>query len=189
MKLGIIGTAGRGEDGAKITEPVWRQMKIIAGKFIKERDIKHLVSGGAAVSDHIAVQAFNANFVERLTLYLPAKFDSIEEMFDVSSDPSATTANFWHQKFKFRLGIDSLSEINRAIHKGAEVIVEKGFLPRNKLVASNSDFLLAYTFGSGNKLADGGTNHCMKNFLLAKPKTVAFHVDLNDMQLHQGAEV
>jgi len=186
--LGIIGTAGRGSDADKLSLAKFNEMKIAAGRFIKEHKFTRLVSGGAAYADHIAVQAYNAGFVSSLNLELPCEFNMDDVMFQVDN-PSGPISNLYHQRFHFKTGINSLAEIKRAIEKGAVVRTGGGFHARNKVVAETASTLLAFTFGAGARLKDGGTSHCMGYFLGIKDKMQTWHCDLTTMQLYNPAEV
>lgn len=163
--------------------PVWNMAKIEAARFIREHSVEHLISGGAAGIDHICVQAFNAGFISRLSLYLPCVFDTVECLY---TGETATVANYYHQKFKYNLGVDSLIEIQKAIDNGAEVIVGDGFHARNTLVAKWSTLLLAMTFGNGATLKDGGTADTVRKFNAQFPDK-SWHLDLNDFKLYNPA--
>jgi len=78
ITIGIIGTAGRKEDGAKMSKELYGKMYRKADAYISNlglepRDIT-LVSGGAAYSDHIAVSLYLDNKADNLTLHLPCEF-------------------------------------------------------------------------------------------------------------------
>jgi len=188
LTLGIIGTAGRGEDREKLSLEKFNLMKVIAGGFIRANNIDRLVSGGAAWADSIVVQAYLRNFISHLNLELPCEFDMTEGRYK-TEDKSGFTSNLYHQKFQFDTGINSLGEIKTAIEKGAVVKAGGGFFVRNGRVAERADILLAFTFGSGARLKDGGTADTVRKFLKTKDKSNAWHVNLNDMKLYQGAEV
>lgn len=173
-RLGIIGTAGRKDDKEKLSCQIYELMCDAAQAVIKSRNYTHLVSGGAAWSDHVAVSMVLRDVVpaDHLTLHLPAAF--INNRFDDRSQ-DGRTANFYHLSFLQKSGIDGLAEIAEAVRRGAILTVNpKGFLARNIEVANDSDGLLAFTFGNGPPwkikvyedvsaraagLKDGGTAH------------------------------
>lgn len=166
MRIGIIGTAGRREDGARITaklyetvyEDCWKRIDELAD----EDDSLVLVSGGAAFADHLAVSHYLAGHCDELWLFLPAPFKEGKFVEAGFRSPGAI-ANYYHYKFSEVMGEDkgaSLRGIATAIEKGAKIFVnEKGFKARNRQVARTVDFLIAYTFGSGESPKDGGTAH------------------------------
>ena len=69
--VGIIGTAGRKEDGVRLTEGDYRYLVEYIGKAVKPNDV--LISGGAAWADHVAVQLFLDGKAGGLVLHLPAE--------------------------------------------------------------------------------------------------------------------
>ena len=156
--------------------------------------ITHLVSGGAAWADHVAVRLFLDKKVPHLRLFLPCEWsgghfydNGIKE--DFKRNPGKT-ANHYHLKFYKSTFINSLSEIQTAQNEGAELInVDKGFYARNALVAK-SDFILACTFGDGSQVKDGGTAHTIKCYLDRVRKEgmfdKSFHYDLNSGEIFVG---
>jgi hypothetical protein len=60
--ISIIGTAGRGEDGDRLNLDVYTKMYRKAKQLVDEIEPvvenQHLVSGGAAYADHLAVLLF-----------------------------------------------------------------------------------------------------------------------------------
>ena len=121
---------------------------------------QHLVSGGAAWADHLAVILFLEGHAKELTLHLPAPFE--KGMFIGPERSSASTANYYHAKFSDIRGQDSLEQIEEAIQRGAKFTQEpptkgySGMFARNRKVAQ-VDGLIAYTFGEGDVPANGGT--------------------------------
>lgn len=187
MKLAIIGTAGRKDDAPRITLPLWNDMKRIVARFVAEQGIRHVISGGAAVADHMAVGLYLAGLVGHLDLALPAAFDTATCRFhdtggDDSWDNPGGVCNWYHEHFSKRVGIDSLAQIAAAIAKGATVTVEAGFDARNTLVA-RADMLIAFTFGDGAALKPGGTSKTLRKYL-DNGGLRCYHCDLNDMTLH-----
>jgi hypothetical protein len=190
MKLAIIGTAGRLEDGKKLDLAKWNDMKRTIAAFVKEHSIRHVVSGGAAYADHLAVGLYLAGLVDHLDLMLPCEFDMNKVQFHDTGEYSSFTnpggtSNFYHRHFSARVGIKSLTQIEAAIAKGATVHIEGGFKSRNSLVAK-ADMMIAFTFGNGAQVKDGGTSDTLKKYLDNGGKD-AYHVDLNDMSLHTPA--
>ena len=157
MTLAVIGTAGR-DKSKKMTRDLWIWMLANA----QERtEGEHLVSGGAAWSDHLAVAMYLTGVVDRLTLHLPAPFSGAA--FVGPKNSSAAAANYYHSRFSYVRGTNSMAEIQAAIKKGCEVTFESsmpgysGMFARNDRVAQ-ADRMLAYTFGEKEPI-DGGTRY------------------------------
>jgi hypothetical protein len=192
VKLAIIGTAGRLEDGKKLNLAKWNDMKRLVAAFVKDHDVKHVVSGGAAFSDHLSVGLYLAGLIDHLDLMLPCEFDMKEVRFFDTGEYNAWnnpggTSNFYHQHFSAKILRDSLGEIAKAITKGAAVTVGHGFKDRNTIVAK-ADMMIAFTFGDGPQVKDGGTADTCRKYLTLGGKSL-YHVDLNTMKLHSNAVV
>ena len=170
--VGIIGTAGRGEDGARITEADYKSLVDYLGKAVKANDV--LISGGAAWSDHVAVRLFLDGKVGGLVLHLPAKIiagPGGKLTFENGGfNTAGSTANYYHSLFNKALKIESdasLKQIQEAIDRGATVTYGDGtrgnevMKERNSLVARDArDFLVAMTFDPDTERQmpkDGGT--------------------------------
>lgn len=146
--MAVIGTAGRADDSKRINRKLYDAMFQQVVMAIEKWKIDGLVSGGAAVADHLAVRAFLEGCVSSLTLYLPAQFrdGAFVPNSKVKFNPGATT-NRYHKGFSESCGVDSLAEIERAIDQGAKAVVVEGFHRRNSEVADNASHMLAMTFG------------------------------------------
>ena len=135
------------------------------------------------LTDHIAVGLFLTQEVPLLTLHLPAqllKDDKTQFMDTGSSDWKANpgrSANKLHKKFSEKIKEDSLEHLNTAIMVGATDAVHKGFHARNSFVAE-SDYLLAFTWGSGDVPKEGGTMDTWN-----KCKGKKYHVPLESLAL------
>ena len=192
MKLAIIGTAGRGFDGTKVTPNFYNQLKEVIFSFISKHSITSLISGGAAVSDHLAVVLYNTDVVKDLTLALPCEFNMDKGKFadngsrDIRGNHGGT-ANYYHKIFSEKVGIDSLQEVEDSIIKGAEVIVKNGFFARNEVVADLSSILIAFTYGDRELVKDGGTSHTTGLFIEKNGNDNAYHCDLNTMEVFKNA--
>jgi hypothetical protein len=184
LKLGIIGTAGRGEDGDVLNLGYWNLMKLVTQNLIAIFQPTHLISGGAAYSDHLIVDYFLNNEIN-LELYLPCEFD---EKFLIKSDSifdCGKISNLYHKKFSEKVGIDSLEQIDLVI-KNSKCLVEigSGFKNRNTEIAKNSNVLLAFTFGDGKNLKDGGTLDTVTKYLDLDKKD-CYHFNLNVKKLYK----
>lgn len=198
ITLSIVGTAGRKEDSKKLSAKHFEAMCLVADGLVDQiidsgYPISHLVSGGAAWADHVAVKLFLDKKVPHLRLFLPSKFEGGSFYDNGNRDPFKNPggiANYYHKQFQTATGINSLTQIQIAKSEGAELIeVEKGFYARNALVAK-SDFLLAITFGNRHEVKSGGTAHTAKCYLERARKEgffdKSFHYDLNCGELFVG---
>ena len=165
-KIAIIGTAGRQSDKNKINRIIYQKMlNDLRGRLSMINEPIHLVSGGAGVSDHLAVLAFLRKFpnVESLELFFPCKWKGNK----FKETKVGNTANYYHEIFSIKMGgtkESSLIEIQKAIDQGAIYHENtKGFHARN-LQVGDVDYIIAYTFGeSKSEPKDGGTMHTWKN--------------------------
>lgn len=198
-RLSIIGTAGRRDDAKRLNRALYDAMYAEAVDVMGRWGVDEAVSGGAAVSDHLAVRAYLEGAVERLVLYLPARF--VNGAFvpnpSIRFNPGST-CNQYHQAFSKSCGLDSLAEIAAAIDKGAAVEIHEGFHLRNSEVADNCSHMLAFTFGlrstgdlvpadaaftdaAASGLKDGGTAHTWRECWKAARKR---HVNLFELGLN-----
>jgi hypothetical protein len=174
MKIGIIGTAGRGDTYQRMSRGLYFLMVKDAQQLLRDRSKYlppavdpespiELVSGGAAWADHIAVSLYLAGQADALTVYLPCGFDRATLKFVAPREPeserTAQTANWYHDRFSQRMGRDTRHGLVEAELIGARLIpVAGGFKIRN-LEVGKVDLLIAYTWGPGIVPADGGTKH------------------------------
>lgn len=163
--LAVIGTAGR-DKSKPMTKGLWQAMCEDFRGRIEPGD--HLVSGGAAWADHLAVHAFTQGWVSKLTLFLPAPL-GLSGRFVGPPKSSASAANFYHDRFSREVGIDSLAQILQAKQMSGVEVTEEFPVPgygsmfaRNKKVANLCNAVVAYTFGQGDTPADGGTLNTWK---------------------------
>jgi hypothetical protein len=195
--LALAGSAGRQSDTSKVSRGLYDLMYEETCRTIEAWRIDHLVSGGAAFADHLAVRAFLDDKVRGLTLYLPARFvgRSYQPNPRFQSNPGKTS-NDLHALFSKACGVDSLGELAEAIRRGAVVHVHEGFQTRNIHVANAASHMLAFTFGTAtsrelapedpgfqNPAVAGlkitkGTAHCWSEAWKCRLKT---HIDLNEL--------
>lgn len=179
IKVSIIGTAGRKEDGNKMSRGLYVEMykkaiDILANFELIPR-VVHLVSGGAAWADHIAVSLYLGHFSNQLTLHLPALFCIVENKYVPLE--VADTANYYHKLFAQKMGRSTLEGITKAIEKGAKTTISDDFKARNLKVA-DCDLMIAFTWGEGDEPKQGGTHHTWTHS--AAP--VKIHVPLKELQ-------
>lgn len=174
--IAIIGTAGR-DTSKPMTHALWEAMCDDLHSRLTGNE--HLISGGAAWADHLAVHAYYCGWVNELTLYLPAPIGP--KGFIGPQRSAASAANYYHQRFSQAIGLDTIAQLHQITDQpGVTVYSEEpapgygAMFARNKKVARNSTGALAYTFGVGEQPADGGTLHTWQQINGAKT-----HVDLN----------
>ncbi len=188
-QLAIIGSAGRKDDAAKLTLPLWNDTKRLIARFVKEREIKSVISGGSAGMDHLAVGLFNAKLITSLTIAFPAYYEWHTGRYcdngarDSVDNPGATL-NRLHEAFGAIIGRDTLGEIKTALYSGAAEIIADSFMERNGIVASDADAVIAFTFGAGPRLKAGGSASTARKYLARGGKAL-YHVDLHTMTLYE----
>lgn len=134
----------------------------------------HLVSGGAAWSDHLAVALFLKHPECTLSLHLPCEWDEKKTQHHDNTHPSwqrnpGHLANKYHIIFSRQIKQDTLKQIELARVRGATIQAHQGFHKRN-LHVGKSQYLLAFTFSSGDQPEQGGTLHTWKNSKHSKKK-------------------
>jgi hypothetical protein len=165
-KIAIIGSAGRKGDAKYVTADSFNWMindvrktlveqKIIADINDNNWNHIHLISGGAAFADHVAV-VLALETGCKLTLCMPCDWDFHKKQFkdigikDWKKNPGGTS-NYYHNEFSKKTGRKSLEELNSVIPT-ANISTEKGFHQRNSLIAGENDLLITYTFNPINGL-------------------------------------
>jgi AcrR family transcriptional regulator len=165
-RIAIIGTAGRDQHPG-LTADLFEAMctaalETIRTKFKLDPAKCQLISGGAAWSDHVAVELFLRKQVVGLTLYMPCaftggKFAEIGTTWDWKKNPGKT-ANYLHSLFTTKLGRDTLAEIALARDRRAVLNADHfGFHPRNDVVAAQATHMIAFTWSETGTPDDGGT--------------------------------
>lgn len=150
-RIAIIGTAGQ---KTTLSKTLYEKMAMKALDIIHsiqpDSNKVHLISGGAAWSDHVAVNLYLNNKFAGLTLHLPCKVDELLE----KSSPShyAKTTIDLHTKFSKAIKQDTIAQIKDAVqNKGAVVTSSNGFYPRNLLVGRHVDVVIAFSWGRGDR--------------------------------------
>lgn len=132
----------------------------------------HIMSGGAAYVDHLAVRLKLKYSWIQLHLCLPAEWDSDRKQFvdsgvkDFRINPGGTS-NYYHRQFSSKIGCNSLEELDSVI-PSAIVQIETGFSARNTLLTGPVDLLLAYTFSSNP--AKPGSNGTLSTWTKSKAR-------------------
>lgn len=166
--LAIIGTAGRKEDGLKLTRNHWEKMCAAARKVIEIENIEKLVSGGAAWADHVAI-AIQEEYRMPMDLWLPANQADLD------------IAQWYHKAFTKALG--GGNTWLQVLASGADEYRLGGFKDRNTKVAEAAHCYLAMTFGHGSQVKDGGT---LDTVLKMRARNVpGYHLDLNTLTLYR----
>lgn len=163
--IAIIGTAGR-DKTKPMTLALWKWMLFDAYNRVPKGS--HVVSGGAAWADHLAVSMFLFGHARAITLHLPAPFVN-GQFLDSGFKSAGSAANYYHRLFSQVIARDTLGQIAEVIAQGRAkadgsitITCEPespgigGMFARNAKVALANE-LLAYTFGEGDVPADGGT--------------------------------
>lgn len=126
----------------------------------------HLISGGAAWADHVAVNLYLLHEFKSLTLHLPAYILESNRFSGKFKTPGGTS-NYYHEIFcnqclkgNFRgKPLPTIKQMFEARDKGATIKVNMGgFWDRNTDIAADAkDLLIAFTWGEGKAPTDGGT--------------------------------
>lgn len=175
--IGIIGTAGRGEDGKRLGWDTYCKMRDTTREYIRTNFERPYLgqSGGAPWADHIAVDLFLEGFLDNLILFLPCHFIIDPEFHGHKFDninyygQRLNQLHRWFNKVMRERNIreDSFTDIATAITEGAHIhVVPQGFLARN-LLTGRCGALVSHTYG---ELTDGGTYHCWRHSLANKRK-------------------
>lgn len=192
--VAIIGTAGRDRVP---TVQEWDYMLQQAIENLSPTD--WVVSGGAAWADHIAVQLYLDGLVAGIILHFPAPF-FMSKYVEHSAKSAGSVANYYHKKMSKVLGYDTLAQISEVLSCAVtDKNVESTFQPaqagyggmfaRNALVAKSATRMLAFTYGTGDVPAKGGTKDTWDKFEGEKKhipisSSTDFTVRLNACQLH-----
>lgn len=199
--VAIIGSAGRRDDGPKMSRELYEAMCKTTITIIDDivGESYCAVSGGAAWADHVAIRLYMTDHAKALRLYLPAFYDHkrLEFKGTKSRDPGSIT-NYYHSQFSRHMGGNTLRGIKLALDKGAEnlYVPGEGFKPRN-LRVGKVDTVVAFTFGTGDHieiftppdpgwykaqaagLKPGGTSHTWDN----SSASMKIHIPLNTLRI------
>lgn len=188
--LGIIGTAGRGEDGTKMNLETWRRMLHFTRLKIANNQINCLVSGGSSWADHVAVALYlECKGSLNLKLFLPVGFkDKFNEEEITIPFNCGNILNHFHKQFSKVIGMDTFEQIRSVLDSGVECSSGKGFHGRNTQIANNSTDLLAFTFGDGPNLKDGGTKDTWDKFMKREDRGVGYHYNLTENKMYEFVE-
>lgn len=158
-RVGIIGSAGRNGLMRRVTPAVYARMKAEARAAIDVILKEHpddaplcLLSGGAAVSDHIAVflylerKTFWPSREVTLELFLPAPFELRQGVMAYAETQCGRRSNELHVAFSRAARLDSLADLGSAITAGAIAKAHKSFSERNRALAEQVEYLIAFGF-------------------------------------------
>jgi len=169
--LAVIGTAGR---SGGLLPSHWEFMIRKTREHIQAIVATRLVSGGAAWSDHVAVELHKEGIP--LRIHIPKE-----------GTRAAGTTRYYHEKFARIRGLDplvTLTEVNNV----KDVVYYEGpgsspFFTSNSVVAKEADYLLAFTMDLPGKVS-GGTGDTWKKFLSkgGKYSKRATHVSLLNLK-------
>ncbi|MDD4930715.1 MAG: hypothetical protein PHG66_00995 [Candidatus Colwellbacteria bacterium] len=180
--VAVIGTAGGKKDpmNEKLDEDLFRKMVISADKTIMNEfglDSRGviLVSGGAAWSDHVAVELYKTGRYGGLQIHFPCEWEGGKHNdtgeYDWRTNPGRL-ANSLHDAFSKKIGRDSQSDFSLLSEdENVQFVTGKGFHTRNSKVAK-SEYMIAFTFGS----IKGGTSDTW-----GKCKGSRHHIDIDSL--------
>lgn len=182
VRIAIVGWSGGRVVPSLQTRELFDAMVAKARSVIESMalwETVHLVSGGAAWSDHVAVGLFLQGQAAGLTLHLPCTMaDKFQDNGDTRWEKNpGRLANARHRMFSSSTGIASLREILEAERRGA--ILRSGydgFHSRNTAVANDCDVLIAFSWAKEDGPNEGGTMDTWKKAGRARVKRV--HVSL-----------
>lgn len=173
-----------------ILSPAHYARMVGAAKNVIERecggpDNVHLVSGGAAWSDHLVITLVKEGYVskDRLTIFSPCNLEYWGFEATGKGERTASTLNYYHKHFSSTLGYDTVRELYSYKNEQCDFrYCEDNFFVRNAMLAhslSVDDLAIAFTTGDGKSsqrpwtarkfdgsvlardsgLKDGGTAH------------------------------
>ena len=173
IRLAVIGTSGRNPKDAERLESKHLQwmkdnVKIYIQSVInvETKDII-LVSGGSAWADHVAVQLFREGEFGGLELYLPSEFNIKSHIYKNTHE--GRTLNKLHEHCQNKTGLPIFEELTsvNSRKKGVKITIQRGFKPRNTLVARGCDHLIAFTFCKEiSEQGDTAKSDIIINFIL-----------------------
>lgn len=191
IKIAIIGTAGRKNDAKIIKKKhfnfmVEKSKELVNDYFNLDSSKIHLISGGAAWSDHVAVQLFIDNFANKLTIFSPCDWDTTNRNFN-NGNKFGKTANYYHSIFSKKIGHNSLEQIDDLVKAKLDNFIfdssSIGFMNRNTKI-SKCDYLIAFTFQPNKELyqpKSGGTKNTWDKAKKILKKDNMVHINLYTM--------
>ncbi len=159
VRVAVIGSAGRNRlirrVNAKDYKEMCAELVSVLGFLRKEsgKEAVSLVSGGSALSDHVAVSLFLVGTCKKLELFLPADFSVENNLFDASR--SGKSLHNHHMRFSDACGVESLRELSNAMRCEGLCSVKSfsGFAARNKaLAASSPEYAVVFGFDRADKV-------------------------------------
>lgn len=175
VRVAIVGFAGghvpeqcrRYLNALLFAQMVARAEEIITRDWGLQWTRVHLISGGAAWADHVAVALFLAHPDATLTVHAPAQWDATTGRFldngrgaDWKTNPAHLT-NALHERFAAKTGRQAFLELRDAHSLGASINAtdKAGFHARNNAIAAQADRMMAFSWSDGAEPTDGGTRY------------------------------
>jgi len=180
IRVAIIGTSGRQEDLLELDTHMYDLMQqfsiyLIEHMFELLWTSVHLVSGGSAWCDHLAVRLYLENRIygiqpcHGLSLYLPCQFiTSAQPQHSQFEDTGQSdwnlnpgrTLNQLHHRFSQKIGRSTMHDITCAHVLNAVLNTsQRGFHARNNEVAK-CDYMIAFTWShEATNVKEGGTQY------------------------------
>ena len=186
-RVSVVGTSGRDAarplSAALYQRMVCRAIGIIVMDFGLARGDVVLVSGGAAWSDHVAVDLCLQHKFPGLELHLPCAWVGGQRPQHQDNGVSSwisnpgRLANRCHASFSAAVKHNTLQDIEQAVLAGAVVQEHKGFHARNEIVA-RSPYLVAFSWAENEGALTGGTRHTWN-----KCRGTKVHVPLSSLEV------
>lgn len=153
--VAVIGTAGGKKDSdEKLDAEIFQKMVDVADKAIMNEfglDSRGviLVSGGAAWSDHVAVELYKTGRYGGLQIYFPCEWEGGKHNdtgeYDWRTNPGRL-ANSLHDSFSQKIGRRSQDDFSLlSKDENVRFFTSKGFHTRNSKVAK-AEYMIAFTF-------------------------------------------
>ena len=189
--LGIIGTAFRGKDtdyDSILTRDLYLD-KIYpkALEVVKDLNVDTVISGGAAGIDHLAVILFKY-IIRSIKIYYPTNFKDTTSLIaktllkyhylfsNIVYDNPYTSITELLQVYLDSYYLTQIDFIQEPISSKYE-----GFFSRNKKIASNSDYLLVFSYFDNGNCLTNGTRSTIDLFLQRKPRTNIIKIDIREL--------
>jgi len=160
VRLAIIGTNGHDyHESLKLETKHMEWIAIMVKNYItntlsKTTDQIILVSGGDAWVEHVAVQLYREGGFGGLNLYLPSEFNT--KLHQYKNTHEGRSLNKLHAYCQEKTGAPIFEELTSVNSKktGVRITIQRGWKPRNTLIARGCDHLLAFTLGKGDPNLD-----------------------------------
>jgi hypothetical protein len=212
--VAIMGTAGQDPSKEDVVDAhLWKVMVHCARQVLtrvfsldasSSTETVQLISGGAAIADHVAVQLYlessstvgtSAPSPYHLSLHLPCRWDPDRKEYDARSY-EGRRSNALHVQFARQASFPSvrtsLQQLHDVVHQSSaarstskaaanRVTVQEhsGFVQRNSFVAREAQYVLAMTWSSPSALAPVGESGAAHTW--SRSNGVKLHLPLAEL--------